>query len=153
MKNALVSMFTVVFAVFATMASCSSCKTNTEDPAKNAQNAGINAAGTAALNSAAKILGKAAVAALLSVAQAEASGGNADYLSSAAQGIWRQASVATASEVFGDVTRAYSDGKLKQTAKEVERAAQGGLNSGNRPQDVSDAIATVLSTAAGAPPK
>lgn len=130
----------------------SSCSTTTSDPAKNARNAGLNAAGVAALNESAKVLGTADVQALLSVAHSEASGGKADWQQAAAQGLWSQANGATVSDAYSAIVTAYSAGKASQTAKMAEAVAAAPLANGVPPADVANAIATVISTAAGAPP-
>lgn len=128
------------------------CSTTTNDPAKNAHNAGLNAAGKAALGEAGKVLGRAAVSALFSVAQTELSGGKAEFGQAAVQGLYSQASSGITSETIFNITNAFSAGRAKQTAAEASAAASGALDSGKPPTQVAMAIASVISTATGAPP-
>lgn len=128
------------------------CATNTPDAAKNARNAGLNAAGSQALTEATKILGRVAVQTLFSVAQSEMSGGKVDFAQSAANGLWSQANSGTTSEAIGNITTAFSAGKAKQTAATASSIASPALAAGANPVKVASAIATVISTAAGAPP-
>lgn len=129
------------------------CSTTTNDPAKNAKNAGINAAGSAALREAGKVLGRVAVQSLVATAQGELTGKKVDLLSSAASGLWSQANSGTTSEAIGNITAAYTAGKAKQTASTAAAVAAPAIAQGKNPSTVANAIASVLSTVAGAPPK
>lgn len=128
------------------------CSTTTNDPAKNAHNAGLNAAGKVALSEAGKVLGRAAVSALFSVAQTELSGGKADFGQAAVQGLYSSASSGITSDDIFNITNAFSAGKAKQTAAEAAAAASVSLDSGKPPAQVATAIASVIATATGAPP-
>lgn len=128
------------------------CATNTADPVKNAHNAGLNSAGKAALGEAGKVLGRAAVSALFSVAQSELTGSKADFGQAAAQGLWSQAQTGITSDTIFRVTSAFSAGKAKQTAAEAAAAASAAIDGGILPTSVASAIASVISTASGAPP-
>lgn len=128
------------------------CATNTPDAVKNARNAGLNAAGRVALNEAVKVLGNAAVQTLFSVAQSEASGGKVDWMQSASTGLWSQANIATSSAAISNIVNAFSAGKAAQTAQVAARAGGVALAMGEQPVKVSNALATVISTATGAPP-
>lgn len=128
------------------------CATNTADPVKNAHNAGLNAAGKAALGEAGKVLGRAAVSALFSVAQTELTGGKADFGQAAAQGLWSQAQTGITETTIFNITTAFSAGKATQTAFESAAAASVAIDGGKDPAKVASAIASVISTASGAPP-
>lgn len=128
------------------------CSTTTPDPAKNARNAGLNAAGTAALNDAAKIIGSAAMASLFNVANSELSGGKVDYGQAAVAGLYSQVNGANVSSLVYDTVNAFSGGKAKQTAAAAAKAASSALANGADPTKIAPALAEVISTATGAPP-
>lgn len=138
------------------LSACSSCSTTTPDPAKNERNAGINAAGSAALKDAGKVLGSVITSTLFSLAQSEIGGSQtkADLGSAAASAVWSQVNtgqVDIGAGISHSIT-AFSDGKLRQTAIEAQKAANDAIAHGRSDADVQNAVATVISTAAGAPP-
>lgn len=130
----------------------SGCSTATSDPLKNERNAALNAGGSEALKNAAKILGSALTAALFQSAEADMSGSkvNADFGHAAAANVWTQLNFQTASSAYNDVVSAASEGRLRQTAKEAQKAAASALAAGHSPAEVSGAIASVISTVASA---
>lgn len=135
--------------LLATIGLCA-CSTTTPNAATNARNAGLNAAGTAALNDAAKIVGDAAMATVFSVAQSELSGGKVDFGQAAVAGLYSQApSVGT---LVYDTVNSFSAGKAKQTAAAAAKAADAALANGADPSKIAPALAAIISTATGAPP-
>lgn len=128
------------------------CSTTTSNPATNIRNAGLNAAGTAALNTGAKVLGNALTSYLFSVAQGELSGGKVNYGQAAVQGLYTQVNSANVDSLVFDTINAYSAGKAKQTALIAQQAANTALANGADPSKIAPAIAAVISTATGAPP-
>lgn len=144
-----------VILIFGMVAGCSSCKTNGPDAAVNERNAGLNAAGTAALKNAGSVLGSVLVNALLSKAQGEIGGSqtNADLAHSAAASVWSQVNSQNISTSIRDSVAAFSAGKLRQTAVEAQKAADAAVAKGKSTPEVANAVATVISVAAGAPPK
>jgi hypothetical protein len=133
----------------------SGCSTTGPDSAKNIRNAGINAAGSAALKDAARILGSVATSVLLQQAQQDIGGSStkADLASSASAAVWSQVNSQNIGSSISDIVAANSAGKLRQTGIEAQKAADAALAHGKSDAAVTNAIATVISTAAGAPPK
>lgn len=124
------------------LASCA----NTADPVRNAAN---RAGNQAVLNEAVSLLGHAAVSALVSYGKAEiSSGGNADFASSAAAGLWSQVDFSSTAAGIGHIVSAYSGGKMPMTASVVQDIAAEALAQGHQPTQIASAIATVLSVAA-----
>lgn len=130
----------------------SGCSTTTADPAKNARNAGLNAAGKQALRESAKVLGEVAVSSLLNVAQQELGGRNVDFGQAAAVGVWSNVNVEGIGSAVAKTIQAYSAGKGAATAQAARTIANRTLATGQPAPAVVDAIASVISTAAGAPP-
>ena len=131
------------------------CSTVGPDAAKNIRNAGINAAGSAALKDAARILGSVATSVLLQQAQQDIGGSSAkaDLASSASAAVWSQVNSQNIGSSISDIVAANSAGKLRQTGIEAQKAADAAIAHGRSDAAVTNAIATVISTAAGAPPK
>ncbi len=121
------------------------CAVNTGNPATDARGRAANAA----LAEAAKVLGNVAVSSLLNVAQQEMGGGKVDFGSAAAEGLWSNAGAIMSREAVGHIVAAYSAGKLPATAKSSVSAFAGSMA---EPEAKAQAIASVISTAAGAPP-
>lgn len=129
------------------------CSTTTSDLATNERNAGLNAAGTQALNDAAEVLGNAAVSALFTVAQSEAKGKGADFMNAASQGLYTQVNYTTTAADVANIVNAFSAGKASQTAKQAAKAAAPILSTHDSPPLLAvNAIAAVIATAAGSPP-
>lgn len=127
-----------------------SCSTNTPDPTKNIRNAGLNAAGTAALKDAGKIIGNVVVSSLADAVQTDLSGGSVttkSLLQSGAHGLWSQVTPTTFNVDFGNIVDSFSAGKAKQTALEAAK-----IPPGKDPSATAGAIASVISTVTGAPP-
>lgn len=123
----------------------SGCSTTTGDAARDARGRATNAA----LEEATKVLGRVAVNTLANVAQQEMSGGGADFGSAAAAGLWANAGSIVSSEAIAHIIEAYSGKRLPETAAKAavvfsEGAGEAEVKAG--------AIASVISTAAGAPP-
>ena len=131
------------------------CSTTTPSPVVNARNAGLNAAGKAALADAAQFLGTVGTQMLFAAAKAEATGGAADFQHAAAAGLYAQVNSQTVAAVVEDVVRSFSAGKAMKTAEAAANAAAfAGSPAGGEHDGVAitRAIAAVISTAAGAPP-
>lgn len=121
------------------------CATNGPDAATNDRNRQVNTA----LTGAAQVLGQLAVSTLLNTAQGEASG-NQDMAHSAAQGVWSQAANWATSTGIKLAIDAFSSRSLPKTAKTSAAV----FNASTAPPAAkANAIATVISIAAGAPPK
>lgn len=127
---------------------CTSCATNTGDAAKDSRGRATNAA----LTYAGKFLGRAAVSALMTVASDEIGGRKADYGSAAASGLWASVNAADTAEAVHGIVSAYSGNKAPETAKASASVFQRAVAAGQDARKVIAAIATVVSTASGAPP-
>lgn len=122
------------------------CATNTGDPAKDARGRAANAV----LVEAGKVLGKAAVQSLFTAARDEILGGNEDPANAAAHGLWtNMASITLDSSMIKNVIDAYSGANLPTTSATAAYAFSG---SNATPSKKAAAIASVISSAAGAPP-
>ena len=130
------------------LAGCAS--TNTGDPSKDARNAGLNAAAQVAAVDAAQILGQVAVNSLQAAVAKDTSNGQNTAVTQLEQaGVYGLYSVTGSQPVnLSNIITAYSDGKAKQTAK---AAAQIQSDAGASTK-VASAVASVISTATGAPP-
>lgn len=146
--NTIAPLVALCFAMLA----LAGCSTTTPDPAKNARNAGRNAAAKQALVESAKILGDVAVSSLLNVAQQELGGRNADFGQAAAAGVWSNVNSEAIGSAIGKTVQAYSAGKAQATAVAAKTIADRTLAAGQPAPAVVNAIAAVISTAAGAPP-
>lgn len=140
MKN-----FTSTILLVATLAFCG-CSTDTGDPAKDAKARATNQA----LAEAGKILGQVATSTLMNVAQQEMSNGKVDFGSAASQGLYTNATNIDISGGISRIISAYSANTLPKTA--VQAAAAFVNAPSASPVAKVNAIAAVLSTAAGAPP-
>lgn len=118
-----------------------------------ARDAGIRAAGSQALAVAGKVLTQAAINGLLNAAQQEISGGKVDFTQAAAQGLWANVNAADTVADVRSIASAYSAGKAMQTARAAAIAYQSALDNGVEPPQAINAIASVISTATGAPPR
>lgn len=126
------------------------CSTTTGDATKDARGRATNQA----LAEAVRVLGSIAVSSLLNIAQQEASGSKVDFASAASAGLWANTGSIVSSGSIERVIGAYSAGKLPQTAQVAATvfASKRQQQIGVSDQQVTNAIATVISTAAGAPP-
>lgn len=124
-----------------------SCATNTGDPSKDARGRATNQA----LLEAGKVLGRVAVSTLMNAAQQEMSGsGKVDFGSAASQGLWSNAGSIVSSSSVENIVNAYSAGKLPTTAAVASSVfSKSSVSSRLK----AAAIAAVISTAAGAPPR
>jgi hypothetical protein len=134
--------------------SLAACSTTTSNPAVNARNAGLNAAGKQALVESEKVLGVALTNGLLNLAQQEVGGGgkNVDFGQAAAAGLWSSVNAPNAISAIDNTVKAFSAGKAAQTALMAKAVADAAVANGQPAPAVVNAIATVISTAAGAPP-
>lgn len=123
------------------------CATNSGDAKKDARGRATNQALTEAGN----VLGKMAVQALFSVAQQEAGGKGVDFQQAAASGLWMNVDAAQTGASIARIVDAYSGGKMTQTAVAAKQAFQGVQGDESNAAAISE-IASVISTAAGAPP-
>ena len=128
------------------------CSTTTKSASTNERNAGLNAAGTAALNNAVAVLGTVATNELYAVASHELTGSKKSLGQSAVQGLYASVDVPTAIADVKSTVTAYSAGKAAQTAVEAQKVATTAANKGQPPAAVISAVAGVVSTATGAPP-
>lgn len=123
-----------------------SCETDTGDARKDARGRAANQT----MIEAGKVLGKVAAASLMNAAQQEMNGGNVDWGSAASQGLWSNTESIVTSGAVENIVTAWSAGKLPATATAAADAFAG---SPAPPDKKTAAIAAVVSTAAGAPPK
>lgn len=125
------------------------CATNSGNTAKDAKARATNQA----LTEASSVLGKVAVQTLFNVASQEASGKGVDFQQAAASGLWGNVNAVDTGASVARIVDAYSGNKMTLTAVQAKQtfdeAAQGEgwINAANV-----NAIATVISAAAGAPP-
>lgn len=123
----------------------SGCATNTGDPVKDARGRATNQA----LVEAAKVLGNFAVVSLQNAAQQEMQNGKVDWGNAATTGLYANSTSILNSGQIERVINAYAGNNLPQTAQ----AAATAFDSSNaNPDAKTQAIAAVISTAAGAPP-
>lgn len=120
------------------------CATNTGDPVKDARGRAFNQA----LIEAGHVLGNVAVASLMNAAQQEMTTGTVDFGHAATQGLFANAPSIFNSGQVDRVVMAYSGSNLPQTA---QAAAKAFAQSPMPAQDKANAIAAVISTAAGKP--
>lgn len=120
------------------------------DPATRA---GQQAAAQTALVEAGKVLGQVAVSSLLNVAQQELGGSKVDFGNAAAAGLWSQVNTVNLGSAIGKTVDAYSAGKATETARASAAVANRALAAGQPAPAVVNAVATVISTAVGAPPR
>lgn len=123
----------------------SACATNTGDDDRDARGRAANQV----MIEAGKVLGKVAASTLMNAAQQEMTGGKVDFGSAASQGLWSNAGSIVDSNAIANVVSAYSAGKLPATASAAAAAFKA---SKALPNAKAKAIASVVSTAAGAPP-
>jgi hypothetical protein len=136
----------VILAALLPALAFSSCATQTGDRARDARGRATNAA----LLEAGRVLGKVAVATLYNVAQQEMTGGHADFASAASAGLWSNAGKLLSSAAVERVITAYAADRLPETAT---AAADAFTVSAAPPAQKTAAIAAVISTAAGSPPR
>lgn len=135
----------VVFALVLSFAG--GCAENTGNLSNDARARTTNVVITKAV----QILGQFAVDSLLGTAKVEmATNGNSDMGHSAAQGVWSQAANWATSKGIELAVKSFSARTLPRTAEAAKDAFAG---SSAAPAVKADAIASVISTAAGAPPK
>ena len=97
------------------------------------------------------ILGRSATSFLLSVASSELGGAKQDYGQAAAGALWANVNVADTAGAVSRIISAYSGKKAPETAAAAGQVfAQASTKS--EPDKVVAAIASVVSTGAGAPP-
>lgn len=121
------------------------CATNTGDPVKDARGRATNQA----LVEAATVLGNFAANSLYAAAQQEMQTGKVDWGNAATTGLYANSTSILNSGQIQRVVNAYTGNNLPQTAQ----AAATAFNSSNAdPNAKTQAIAAVISTAAGAPP-
>jgi uncharacterized membrane protein YhaH (DUF805 family) len=144
-KAPLVALLLMFFAT--------ACSTTTSDPAVNARNAGLNAAGSQALREAARFIGSAAVAAITSAVQQETSGGKVDYHQAAAAALYANVNAVDTISGAKRIVTAFSAGKATQTATAAARAMAAAQSMGTPAPQAVSAIAATIFTATGAPPK
>ena len=121
-----------------------SCATNTGDPTKDARGRATNQA----LVEAAKVLGNVAVSSLFNAAQQEMGSGKVDWGNAATQGLYTNSTSIFNSDQITNVMNAYAGNQLPSTAQ----AAASAFDASNAsPITKSQAIAAVISTAAGSP--
>jgi hypothetical protein len=120
------------------------CATNTGDPAKDARGRAVNQA----LVEAGQVLGSVAVSTLMNAAQQEMTSSSVDWGHAATQGVFANSTSIFNSGQVDRVVMAFSGSNLPQTAQ----AASAAFASSAAPaQDKANAIAAVISTAAGKP--
>lgn len=123
------------------------CATNTGDAGRDARGRATNQA----LREAGGVLGRVAVSTLFNVASQELGGNRADFGSAAASGLWSQVNAADSGAAVKRIVDAYSGGRAPKTALAAKNAFDA-VAQDERAPDTVNALATVLSTAAGAPP-
>lgn len=123
----------------------SGCATTSGNAAADARGRATNAA----LGEAARVLGSIAVSTLFNAAKQEASGGKVDFASAASAGLWSNAGTIVSSGAVERIVEAYSGGKLPKTA---EIAGDVFVSASGSNAAAANAIAAVISSAAGAPP-
>lgn len=135
--------FTLLLVAAISLAACS---TTGPDETVNARNRTANKV----LAGAAKILGQLAVNTLLDTTQSEIkTTSDKNMASSAAQGVWSQAANWATGKAIELAVNAFSARELPKTAKMASAAFNA---SPAPPAQKANAIAAVISTAAGAPP-
>ncbi len=126
------------------------CSTLTPNAATNARNAGLNAAGGAALQDASRLLGQFAVNSLMMAVAKDTKGNSNPAVTSLEQsGVQALYGVTGSGGVdLSNIFTQFSAGKATQTAVELQKIQ---AKAGSSPA-VAQAAAAVISTATGAPP-
>lgn len=143
MKSKLIKFLTVTLATVILTA----CATTTGDAGKDARGRATNAA----LSEAGKVLGKIAVASLYNVAQQHITGQNVDFTQAATAGLWSQSTNILSGTAVANVINAYSGNQVPDAV--VNEAVDAFRTSAASPEARVAAIASVISTATGAPPR
>lgn len=142
------TILAVAVAVILLLWLLNGCATNTGDPVKDAHGKATNQA----LADAAKVLGQVGMSILFNTAKQELSGGKVDFGSAASQGLWQNIDVIGTAQEARSIALTWSGGNAPKTAAAVQRVFQS-VAADERAPVIVNAVAQVISTAAGAPPK
>jgi hypothetical protein len=143
--DSLTPKVTTIVGLFLLCGLLGGCATNTGDPVKDARGRATNQA----LVEAARVLGSVATASLYNAAQQEMQNGKVNWGNAATTGLYNNSASIFNSDQVDRVISAYAGSNLPKTTT----AAVSAFNSTNAsPEAKTQAIASIISTAAGAPP-